>query len=188
MATDIQKLINEIASRNHILVDPDDPVFAVVTINRLMLDEAVEGLLKRVGGAITRFEGSARLVEAESGKFPAEELRSSTSAWKAEIARDLNIANARGCEMIDKIHRAHSRPAMRRWSAVGLLTGLILFGCGYFARDIYKIDSRVSAKHDVKSPNPATSETTIGSDKHGRSAAQDKHSGRPTRVSQPPRD
>jgi hypothetical protein len=187
MATDIQKLISEVAAKNRVMVDPDDPVFAVVTISRLMLDEAVEGLFTRVGVATTRFEASARLAEAQSGKFLAEELRGSTSAWKAEFARDLNIANARCCEMIDRIHRAHSKPAMHRWGAVGLLAGLILFGCGFFARDIYRIDVPVSARHDDKSPDPANSRATPGSDKHGRSA-QDKHSGLRTRVDQRPRD
>lgn len=173
LATDIQKLISEVATKNRVLVDPDDPVFAVVTMNRLMLDEAVEGLLTRVGVAITKFEASTRLVEAQSGKSLAEELRSSTSAWKAEIAKDLNIANARCCEMIDKIHRAHSRLAMRRWGAVGVLAGLILFGCGYFARDIYKIDAPVSAARDVK--GPAVSKTTLDRRLQNRASGRATH-------------
>jgi hypothetical protein len=130
MATDIQKLIGEVAARNHVLVEHDDPIFAVTTINRLMLDEAVEGLISRIGAAITAFETSAREVDAHAGKLLAEEIRSSTSAWKAEIARDINIANVRSCELIDKIHRAHSRPAMLRWGALGLFAGLLFFGCG----------------------------------------------------------
>ena len=130
MATDIQKLIGEVAARNHVLVEHDDPIFAVTTINRLMLDEAVEELLSRIGAAITAFETSARAVETHAGKLLAEEIRGSTSAWKAEIARDINIANVRSCELIDKIHLAHTRPAMLRWGALGLLAGLLFFGCG----------------------------------------------------------
>ena len=130
MATDIQKLIGEVAARNHVLVEHDDPIFAVTTINRLMLDEAVEALLSRIGAAITAFETSAREGDAHAGRLLAEEIRISTSAWKAEIARDINIANVRSCELIDKIHRAHSRPAMLRWGALGLFAGLLFFGCG----------------------------------------------------------
>jgi hypothetical protein len=44
MTPDIQKLISEIAIKNHILLDIDDPVFKVVTANRQMLNEAVEVL------------------------------------------------------------------------------------------------------------------------------------------------
>ena len=60
----------------------------------------------------------------------AEEIRNSTLAWKTEIARDLNIANARCCEMMDKIHQAHSQPAMLRWGAVGFLAAMVLIACG----------------------------------------------------------
>jgi len=150
MATDIQKLISEVAAKNRVLVVPDDPVFAVVTKNRLMPDEAVEGLLTRVGIAISRFEPSARPGGSSIRQISGGRAAQLDFGMEDRIAQDLNIANARCCEMIDKIHRAHSRPAMRRWGAVGLLTGLVLFGCGYFARDVYKIDSPVSASHDFR--------------------------------------
>ena len=132
MANDIQKLISEVAVRNHIVVEPDDPIFAVSTINRMMMDEAVESLLARVRVAITAFEASARAVEAHAGKVLAEEIRTSTSAWKAEVARDINIANVRSCEMIDKLNMAHSKPAMIRWGALGLVAGLFLLIGGIF--------------------------------------------------------
>ena len=132
MANDIQKLINEVAVQNHIVVEPDDPIFAVSTINRMMMDEAVESLLARVRVAITAFEASARAVEAHAGKVLAEEIRTSTSAWKAEVARDINIANVRSCEMIDKLNMAHSKPAMIRWGALGLVAGLLLLIGGVF--------------------------------------------------------
>ena len=94
MANDTQKLITEIATRNHILVDRDDPVFAVSTISRLMLDEAADRLFERMRVVIAAFEMSAREVETHAGEKLAEEMHTSISAWKAEIAQDLNIANA----------------------------------------------------------------------------------------------
>jgi len=130
MPINVQKLIGEIATRNHCRVEASDPIFAVTTITQLMLDEIVEGLMVRIRVAITQFESSARAVEAYAGKVLAEQMRTSTSEWKAEIAHDLNIANARCYEMVDRIHRAHSKPAMRRWGAIGLLASLFLIGCG----------------------------------------------------------
>ena len=130
MPIEIQKLIGEVAARNHCRIEDGDPIFAVSTINRLMLNEVVEGLIVRIAAAITAFETSARAVDAHAGKLLAEEIRTSTSAWKAEVARDINTATARSCELIDKIHLAHSRPAMLRWGALGLFAGLLFFGCG----------------------------------------------------------
>jgi hypothetical protein len=126
MPIEIQKLIGEVAARNNCRIEDGDPIFAVSTINRLMLDEVVEGLIVRVGAAITAFETSARAVDAHAGKLLAEAIRTSTSAWKAEVARDINIANVRSCEMIDKLNMAHSRPAMIRWGVLGLVAGLFL--------------------------------------------------------------
>jgi hypothetical protein len=68
MPIEIQKLIGEVAARNHCRIEASDPIFAVSTINRLMLDEVVEGLIVRVGAAITAFETSARAVDAHAGK------------------------------------------------------------------------------------------------------------------------
>ena len=56
MPIEIQKLIGEVAARNHCRIEASDPIFAVSTINRLMLDEGVEGLIVRVSAAITAFE------------------------------------------------------------------------------------------------------------------------------------
>jgi hypothetical protein len=126
MPIEIQKLIGEVAARNHCRIEDGDPIFAVSTINRLMLDEVVEGLIVRVGAAITAFETSARAVDAHAGKLLAEEVRTSASAWKAEVARDIKMANLKSCEMIDKLNMAHSRPAMIRWGVLGLVAGLFL--------------------------------------------------------------
>jgi len=71
-------------------------------------------------------------VDAHAGRVLAEEIRTSTSAWKAEVARDINIANVRSCEMIDKLNMAHSKPAMIRWGALGLVAGLLLLIGGIF--------------------------------------------------------
>jgi hypothetical protein len=138
MSINVQKLIGEIATRNSCRVEASDPIFAVTTITELMLDEVVEGLLVRIRVAITEFESSARAVEAHAGKVLGEQMRTSTSEWKAEIAKDLNIANARCCELIDKIHRAHTRPAMLRWGALGALAAMLFLGCGIFIGSYFR--------------------------------------------------
>jgi hypothetical protein len=130
MPIEIQKLIGEVAARNHCRIEDGDPIFAVSTINRLMLDEVVDGLIVRIGAAITAFETSARAVDAHAGKLLAEEIRTSISAWKAAIAEDINVANVRSSEMIDRLNQAHSKPVRLRWGALGLGAGLLLLLAG----------------------------------------------------------
>jgi hypothetical protein len=130
MPIDVQKLIGEVAARNHCRIEDHDPIFAVSTINQLMLNEVFEGLLARIRDAIAAFETSARAVDAHAGTLLAEEVRKSASTWKAEIAKDIDTAHARSCEMIDRINAAHSNPAMVRWGTLGLFAAMLLFGCG----------------------------------------------------------
>ncbi len=130
MPLDVRNLIGEVAARNHCRIEDGDPIFAVSTINQLMLNEAFEGLLARIREAIAEFEVSARAVDAHAGKLLAEEVRSSASAWKEEIAKDINTAHARSCEIIDRINAAHSKQAMVRWGTLGLFAALLMFGCG----------------------------------------------------------
>jgi hypothetical protein len=61
---EIRELIGQVAARNNIRVDEDDPIFAVGTINRLMLEEAIEDLMKRIRAVIKEFEATLdRMVE-----------------------------------------------------------------------------------------------------------------------------
>jgi hypothetical protein len=127
---DIRELIGQVAARNNIRVDEDDPIFAVETINRLMLEEAVEELVKRISGTIIEFEASARAVETHAGKLFADEVRQSAVAWRIQLADDIKAAGLKSAELVKKVSVAHSRPSMIRWATSGLLGGLVLFGCG----------------------------------------------------------
>jgi hypothetical protein len=69
-------------------------------------------------------------VEEHAGKVLGEQMTKFTSEWKAEIAQERNISNARGYEMVDRIHRAHSKPGMQRWGAMALVSSLLLIGSG----------------------------------------------------------
>lgn len=141
MATDIQKLIAEVAARHHVTVDPDDPIFAVSTINQLMLEEVGERLVARFRVLLTASEASMRAVEAEAGKSLGERVRSAATETieqfrntaaevNAEKAKHTNRAETRACELIEKVNQAHSKPARLLFGTIGLLAALILVACG----------------------------------------------------------
>jgi len=50
MPIDVQKLIGEIAARNQCRVEEWDPIFAVSTMNRMLMDEALGEMLRQVRG------------------------------------------------------------------------------------------------------------------------------------------
>ncbi len=44
IAFDVQRLIDEVAARHRLLLKPDDAAFAIVTMNRLVLEESIEAI------------------------------------------------------------------------------------------------------------------------------------------------
>jgi hypothetical protein len=55
---DVKRLISEVAAQNGIRVEPDDPLFALVTINRIVLEEATQKLQDQIQARISNFDAS----------------------------------------------------------------------------------------------------------------------------------
>lgn len=73
---DVKRLISEVAAENGIRVEPDDPLFALVTINRMVLDEAIQRLQGQIQARIAEFNappGDERRLPRASGPelFPS---------------------------------------------------------------------------------------------------------------------
>ena len=60
---DIQGLITEVAARHKLLLKPDDPAFAIVTMNRLVLEESLETVHTRIIDELHAFENAALKVQ-----------------------------------------------------------------------------------------------------------------------------
>ncbi len=126
----VRELIGQVAARNSVRVDEDDPIFAVSTINRLMLEETVEQMASRFRGIVQEFETSARSVDDRAGRFFANEVRRSAMAWRDQINDDVKAAGMQSEKFVKAVARSYSRPQMIIWGILGVASGLILFGCG----------------------------------------------------------
>ncbi len=111
------RLIGEVASRYGIRLDPDDPAFALVALNELALEDAVERLAARMKAVATDLERSAESVGLRAGIAVAEQIRATAS-----------ITAARGSENPHTPVAISS--AVVRWIALGVISGLLLFGFG----------------------------------------------------------
>ncbi len=72
---DLRALIGEVAARTHIRLDEDDPAFALVTLNQLVLERTVAELLQQVRATMTEFEQSTTKLQGRLGGLLANELR-----------------------------------------------------------------------------------------------------------------
>jgi hypothetical protein len=104
---DVRRLIAEVAARNGIRVEPDDPAFALVTLNQLVLEDFVTRMDERIHLGIAEFVDAIYKTEARAGKILGAEVRESAAAVREELQRDVEAARIGGLELIRQLHRQH---------------------------------------------------------------------------------
>ncbi len=127
---DVKRLISEVAAQNGIRVEPDDPLFALVTINRMVLEEATQELQNRIQARISEFDASYQRAERRAGIVLAQIVKESAEQMRLGLQNDIHRAGLKACEFVHLVNEAHRRPVLIRWSAVGLAAGALLFGGG----------------------------------------------------------
>lgn len=127
---DVKRLIGEVASKHGILLKPDDAAFALVTMNRSILEEIAEQICDRIGVRLAEFEASAVKLERRAGKILAQDVKESSEQIRAEMQRDIDAASLRATEIVRRVEKANSRPSIFRWAALGIASALAMFGSG----------------------------------------------------------
>jgi hypothetical protein len=125
-----RRLIAEIAARHNVFLKPDDPAIALVTMNRLILDDAMEAVQGQIRVTIAEFQASMQKAERRAGTMLAQEVRESAAQMQRGLQNDIHIAGLKAREIVHLVNEAHRRPALIRWSVVGLMAGALLFGGG----------------------------------------------------------
>jgi len=125
--SDVQRLIGEVAARHGILLRPDDAAFALVTINRLVLEEVMTELLKKVEHSVAEFDAAATRVQTRAGSLLAIEVKDAAAAIRRELGSDVAAAGKEARELVLEVHSAHSRAALEKWLSLGVVCALFLF-------------------------------------------------------------
>jgi hypothetical protein len=129
---DVQRLIAEVAARHKLLLKPDDPALALVTMNQLILDASLEAVHEQIRVTITEFHASIQKAEKRAGSMLAQSVKESTLQMQQGLRSDIHIAGLKAREIVHLVNEAHRRPALIRWSALGIAAGLLLFGGGFW--------------------------------------------------------
>jgi hypothetical protein len=127
---DVHRLIAEVATRHNIFLKPDDPAIALVTMNRLILDDAMETVHAQIRVTIAEFHASMQKAETRAGSMLAQRVNESAIQMQRGLQNDVHAAGLKAREIVHLVNEAHQRPALIRWSAVGLIAGALLFGGG----------------------------------------------------------
>jgi hypothetical protein len=127
---DTKKAIAKVAERHGILLRPDDPAFAIVTLNELILEAMAAQLVQQINSSLTEFRAAADRIQLRAGAKFAEEVQIAIDSLRARLRSDLETAGLKARELVMEVHRVHGRRAMVRWFSVGLVAALALLFCG----------------------------------------------------------
>lgn len=127
---DQRQLIGRVAAKNGIRLEPDDPAFALVTLNEAVLQDASSTLMQEMRQVLNSFAESLAKTEHRAGKALAQDVKTAAAELRRELNSDIEKASLNANELVRKVSAANARPAIIKWAAVGLLAAVLLFLCG----------------------------------------------------------
>ena len=133
MEHDVHELIGKVAEQNGIRLDHDDPAFALVTLNEIVLKATADHLRREIQSTIDNFTDSVQRLEARAGALLGSEVRQATTDVRRHLATDLASAGVKATELVKQVQCAHERPMIFRWATIGLLAAGFLLICGFLA-------------------------------------------------------
>ena len=96
---DKEALIAEVAKRHKILLDPDDPAFALITINEIVLSRAIAIVEARLQEMEQRLAHISE-KQVETAKAIGEAIITAAAAYVAERLKDA------GADLVEKARRS----------------------------------------------------------------------------------
>jgi hypothetical protein len=135
---DIQRLIGEVAGRHRLLLKPDDPALALVTMNELILKDSLEAVHKQIRATIAEFHASMEKAEKRAGGMLAEKVKESVTQMREGLQGDIHIAGLKAREYVHMVNEAHRRSSLVRWASAGLVGGVLLLGVGMWLESFVK--------------------------------------------------
>ncbi len=127
---DVKRMISEVAAENGIRVEPGDPLFALVTMNRMVLEESASRFYEFHQKLMAELNASMKKAETHGGGILAEMVKEAATKMREGLQSDIQFAGMRAAEYVHRVNEAHRRPVIIRWAAAGLLAGAGLFAAG----------------------------------------------------------
>lgn len=127
---DAKKLTSEVAARHGVVIREDDPAMALVTMSEIVLEEALRKAEVRLAAVLEEAENRQKRLQQEAISWVQEEVGRVGSTFRAQIQRDIDGARLHARELVVQLSQVYSRTAVRRWVAVGVVSGLILLLIG----------------------------------------------------------
>ncbi len=123
---DAKKLSGEVAARHGLLIREDDPAMALVTMSEIVLEQVLKEAEVRFRGVLSEAEKSQKRSQQDVLVWVQEEMGRAGSALRVQLQRDVDAGRLQARELVVQISQVYARSAVRRWVAVGIVSGLLL--------------------------------------------------------------
>jgi hypothetical protein len=129
-ATEVKRLAAEVSVQHGIRIDPDDPIMAVVTLNRLVLEATLAEGVTSVSKMAAELNDAAVRLQVRAGSTVAQEVRECVAEIRSELQRDVGHVQSSAAQL-EEVEQSQSRWSKVRWIAAGLMSGAALFASGF---------------------------------------------------------
>lgn len=127
---DQNRLIGQVAAKNGIRLEPNDPAFVLVTLNEAVLQDAAANLTKDIRQTLDGFTESLAKTEHRAGKALGHDVKMAAAELRRELNSDIEKASLKANELMTQLSNANTRPAIAKWLAAGCIAAFLLFLCG----------------------------------------------------------
>ena len=127
---DTKRLIAEVAARNGIRIDPDDPAFALVTLVQLVLEESSRQINDDVRASIAEFERAVQKVETRAGRMLAERVKEAATEFSVELQQQLEQSRPKSSVAATSTQETSRRAGSYPFIAIGAVAAFAVFIVG----------------------------------------------------------
>jgi hypothetical protein len=131
IAFNVQRLITAVAAEHRLLLKPDDAAFAIVTMNRLVLEESLEAIRAVVAEDLAQFKQTAQWAHSRAESAIQSEVRVSARALREELQSDIDTARLRATAMVQEVKEIYEKPLAYRDIIIMALTILLALLVGF---------------------------------------------------------
>lgn len=93
-------MIGQVAAKNGIRLEPDDPAFALVTLNEAVLQDALASLTQDIRQVLNSFTESLAKTEHRAGKALAQDVKTAAAELRQELNSDIEKASLKANEFV----------------------------------------------------------------------------------------
>lgn len=129
-SVDAKKLTAQVAARHGLLIREDDPAMALVTMSEIVLEQALENAQVGLRAILLEAQKEQKRSQQDTAVWVQGEMERAGGGLRVQLQRDIDTARLQARELVVQLAHLYSRSAVRRWVALGIVSGLLLLLIG----------------------------------------------------------